>query len=190
MKQYLWIAAGALVAGVFALAADASSAHSSPAASPTPLRPMSDASRYSDSDSLPEPTPERSPGEVVRIQLEALSANDEPYEDAGIETAFRFASPANKRATGPLGTFTELVRGAAYRPMIDHRSARYSDVQQRGDEAQQAVVLIGETGERVGYLFLLSRQQGGPYDACWMTDGVQRVDVRELPTNGQDTRKT
>ena len=37
------------------------------------------------------PQPKFTPEKVVRIQLDALANNDKPYQDAGIEIAFRFA---------------------------------------------------------------------------------------------------
>lgn len=44
---------------------------------------------------LPKPSLELAPQDVVRIVIGALSRNDEPHVDAGIETTFNFASPAN-----------------------------------------------------------------------------------------------
>jgi len=44
---------------------------------------------------LPRPSVELEPQDVVKIVAEALSNNDEPYANAGIETTFSFASPAN-----------------------------------------------------------------------------------------------
>lgn len=139
------------------------------------------------SDSLPQPSPRFSPAEVVRLQVEALGSNDEPFEDAGIRTAFNFASPANKAATGPIERFIPLVKNPVYRPMIDHAEAVYGEVQQEGDEAQQPVVLTTPEGERVGYVFTLSKQTGGPCDGCWMTDGVVRVEAGG--SGGAPTRK-
>ncbi|GEM_PF-245747 len=142
------------------------------------------------SDSLPAPSPEWSPREVVQVQVEALAANDEPYADAGIEAAFNFASPANKRATGPLERFRTLFDTAAYAPMIDHAGATYSTVQVDGRVAQMGVLLTTAEGDRVGYLFRLSKQTEAPYTDCWMTDAVTRVavgDVRSQMTNGQKT---
>jgi hypothetical protein len=130
-------------------------------------------------DSLPEPSPELSPKEVVRLQVEALGDNDTPREDAGIEAAFNFASPANKRATGPLDRFRRLFDTPAYGPMIDHGGATYSAPQVEGTVAQMGVILTTAQGDRVGYLFRLSRQSGPPHDGCWMTDAVQRVSVGE-----------
>ena len=84
------------------------------------------------SDSLPAPAPDLSPAEGVRLQVEALGRNDTPHEDAGIEAAFTFASPANKRATGPLNRFRRLFDTPADGPMIDHDGATNSE----GTQAQ------------------------------------------------------
>lgn len=128
-------------------------------------------------DSL-KPSPNLSPAEVVRIQIEVLGHNDVPYENAGIEIAFRFASPANKSVTGPLDRFIQLVSNPIYRPMLNHQEAQYGEIQVEGNQALQPVILTAKNGERVGYLFVLSKQEGGPYDACWMTDGVIRFEPR------------
>lgn len=154
---------------------------------PTAPRPVT---MSTSSDSLPTPSPEWSPREVVEVQVEALATNDEPFEDAGIEAAFTFASPANKRATGPLERFRTLFDTAAYGPMIDHEGATYSTIQTEGRVAQMGVLLTTAEGDRVGYLFRLSKQTEGPYADCWMTDAVTRVavgDVRSQMTNGQKT---
>ena len=144
----------------------------------TPL-PMS-----APADTLPEPSPTLSAMEVVRLQVEALGQNDEPREDAGIEAAFTFASPANKRATGPLRRFRTLFDTPAYGPMIDHQGATYSEAAIDGDTARIGVILQTEREGRVGYLFRLSRQASPPHEDCWMTDAVQRV---PLDTMGEET---
>jgi hypothetical protein len=134
---------------------------------------------------LPEPSPDLSPLEVVRLQVEALGANDDPYDGAGIEAAFAFASPANKRATGPLERFKTLFETPAYGPMIDHRKAEYGPPNVDGDRAQVAVRLTTDDGEERGYLFRLSRQTGEPHAGCWMTDGVVPVAPGRRPgSNG------
>ena len=122
----------------------------------------------------PQPSPDLSPEEVVRLQVEALQHNDEPHPDAGIEAAFRFASPANKRATGPLERFTEMVKGPAYGAMLGFERAEYGEMRVDGDQAAQRVTLVQPDGRRVSYVFGLSKQSGGEYDRCWMTDSVMR----------------
>lgn len=125
------------------------------------------------------PRPAYPPEKVVRIQIEALGNNDRPHPDAGIEITFGFASPANRKVTGPLPRFIEMVRNPAYRPMLNHRGARYGKLKREGDHASQTVILKTRDGSRVGYLFQLSRQTEAPYKGCWMTDSVMRFEVRE-----------
>jgi hypothetical protein len=120
------------------------------------------------------PDPRYSPQDVVRIQLEALRTNGRG--NGGIEQAFRFASPANRAQIGSVQQFARIVASPAYRPMVNHLSAVVDGVQVDGDRAQQMVVLTSSEHEVVMYVFLLSRQRGGDFDGCWMTDGVMRVE--------------
>lgn len=132
------------------------------------------------SDSLPTPTRDLSPTDVVRTQVEALGNNDTPYEGAGIEATFNFASPQNKEATGPLDRFRRLFDTPAYAPMIDHENAIYTPLGVKGNVARVGVILTTANGDRVGYLFQLSKQQTPPHEACWLTDAVQRVPVEQI----------
>ena len=59
------------------------------------------------------PDPTFSPADVVRIQLQAMQVNDVPHKNAGIEIAFRFASPRNKMTTGPLARMHSVLETAA-----------------------------------------------------------------------------
>ena len=133
-------------------------------------------------DHLPqtEPDPSLSPQDVVSIQIEALQQNDRPYEGRGIEITFNFASPANKRVTGPLERFNMMVHNPTYGPMIDHRSAKYENLMVEGDIARIDVILTSKEGEYLGYRFILSRQHGNQYDGSWMTDAVMRFDIVAL----------
>lgn len=128
---------------------------------------------------IPSPSPDLSPSEVVRVQVQALGANDTPEEGAGIRAAFNFASPSNREATGPLPRFQTLFDNPAYRPMLNHQFAEYSDVQRKGDMARVGVILVTADGERVGYLFQLTLQSRPPYENCWMTDAVVPIDVAD-----------
>jgi len=138
------------------------------------LAPMNPAS-----DSIPEPSPDLTPEEVVRKQVEALSTNDSPHPDAGIKAAFAFASPANKSATGPLERFKTLFDNSTYGPMVGHMSAEYSEVQVDEDVARIGVILTTAEGTRVGYLFQLAKQASPPHEGCWMTDAVVPIDVSD-----------
>jgi hypothetical protein len=126
-----------------------------------------------------QPSPNLSPVEVVRIQVEALGKNDTPHPNRGIEIAFRFASPENKRATGPLERFIQMVSSPAYRSLLNHRTAEYGPIEVIDDRAVQSVTLTAQNGEKVGYVFSLSKQAGGPHAGCWTTNGVSRFEPQE-----------
>jgi hypothetical protein len=121
---------------------------------------------------LPTPDPSYGPADVVEIQLDALAENDDPVPNAGIKTAYNFASPSNRRATGPLDRFVRMVEGPTYRPMIDHAEAVVGPIERDGDHAEQTVTLTGPDGRTVTYTFGLSHQTAGEFQGCWLTDRV------------------
>ena len=118
----------------------------------------------------PAPSPELEPSDVVRIQVEALRKNS--VLNKGIELTYRFASPGNKRYTGPLDRFIEMVRSAPYDRLLNHISAQYGPVAISGKEAQQMVIIIDADGEEVAFIWVLSQQTHGAFKDCWMTDSV------------------
>jgi hypothetical protein len=126
-------------------------------------------------EDLPTPDPTESPEEAVSVQVEALGDNDSPYENAGIMTAYNYASPANRRSTGPLDRFIEMVESQRYSPMIDSKEAVQGPIERSGGSAEQRVTVTGEGGRTVRYEFGLSVQSNGRFDGCWMTDSVLLV---------------
>ena len=126
------------------------------------------------------PDPSLSPRDVVSIQVEALGNNNTPYRDRGLEVTFNFASPANKRMTGPLARFKAMVRNPTYGPMIDHRGASFEKLAVEGDSAQIDVILLSREGVYLGYRFFLSRQRGNEFEGSWMTDAVVPFDIVTL----------
>ena len=130
---------------------------------------------------VPHPAPSLSPGDVVTIVLNALKHNDDPRPDAGIATTFEFASPANREATGPLPRFATMIKNPAYRAMLGFRSVTRGRLELDGHHARQRVVIVGQDGSQVTYVFVLSKQADGPFANCWMTDGVIRQKDPEPP---------
>ena len=124
------------------------------------------------------PEPELKPNDVVRLQLLAMQQNDD--SDFGIEVTFRFASPANKKQTGPLKRFIRLVRNPSYRPLLNHINATFLELNIEEDFAVQDVIITTSNGERIGYRFRLSIQKGPLYPGCWMTDSVVPFKVMEV----------
>lgn len=120
----------------------------------------------------PSPNPDLSPADVVRIQLEALQHNDTPTPDAGIATAFQFAAPSNRAATGPIDRFIQLVKNPLYAPMLNFIRAEVEEGEMGTEEATLRVTVMAQLGEWVRYVFSLERQIEYPYSGCWMTAGV------------------
>ena len=124
------------------------------------------------------PEPELKPNDVVRLQLLAMQQNDD--SDFGIEVTFRFASPANKKQTGPLKRFIGLVRNPSYRPLLNHINATFLELNIEEDFAGQDVIITISNGKRIGYRFRRSIQKGTLYPGCWMTDCVIPFKVMEV----------
>lgn len=121
------------------------------------------------SDQQVGPHPDFSPQQVVRIQLAALRGNDD--QDRGIAICFRFASPANKRVTGPLPRFVRMVEQGPYSLMLRYQEAVFEPVEIVGSTARQTVTLYGER-EASTYIFYLGKQLAGDCKDCWMTESV------------------
>ena len=132
----------------------------------------------------PKPDPKLTPGQVVRIVMDALKNND--AKDAGIAVTFDFASPANQEVTGPLERFIPMLKGPVYGPMVNHKSAEYGktiiiEEDEKAEKAAVLVTLVDAKGEQAAYLFTLSKQTDGDLKDCWMTDGVIRIKPGEDP---------
>ncbi len=137
--------------------------------------------RSTDEVKVVAPSPDLNPSEVIRIQVEALRNNS--LLDEGIELTYRFASPGNKRVTGPLVRFTAMVRSAPYDRLLNHRSARYGPLAVSDGQAYQRVMITDSQGEEIAYHWVMSRQSEGQFKDCWMTDAVIPVQTPGQPTN-------
>ena len=119
-----------------------------------------------------QPDPDLSPSEVVAIQLSALQANDTPGPDAGIAQTFAFAHPDNRRVTGPLPRFAQMIKGPLYRILLGHRSHEIREVSGTADQVDFAVTVTSRTGEVVGYRWTVAKVAAGENVGAWMTTAV------------------
>lgn len=127
-------------------------------------------------DGLDTPDEEYSAEDVIRMQVDSLQENDEPWKDAGIETAYNFASPSNRSNTGPLRKFKRMVKNRMYSDMIDYSRSSYVPIERDGNTAKQEVVLIQDDGTETRYEFVVSLQSEGEFEDCWMTDAVRLLE--------------
>ena len=136
---------------------------------------------------LPGPSPEMLPAEVVRTILAALRENHTPVVNAGVATAFSFASPNNRRATGPLPRFAAMVLGPPYAPLVFHRRSEVGQASRFGPYVEFPVTVEDGEGRITYFRFTLSQQQHGEFEGCWMTEAVARLP--EIPPPPQPEPK-
>jgi Domain of unknown function (DUF4864) len=117
------------------------------------------------------PDPALSPAEVVGIQLDALQAN-ESGNDAGIAQTWAFAHPDNKRMTGPLPRFAQMIKGPQYRMLLNHQSHEVAEISRTDEEAVFAVTVTTRAGDVVGYRWVVAKVRSGEHAGAWMTTSV------------------
>jgi Domain of unknown function (DUF4864) len=120
---------------------------------------------------LPAPDAALSPAEVVAIQLSALQAN-EAATDAGIAQTWAFAHPDNKRMTGPLPRFAQMIKGPLYRMLLNHRAHTITEVARADDQVVFAVTVTSGAGEVVSYRWTVAKVAAGEHAGAWMTIAV------------------
>jgi len=122
------------------------------------------------------PASDMSPQTVVKTVIDALQRNSD--EDDGIMQVFCFASPQNKKVTGPIERFVSMIK-RGYGDMLNHVASEYEPIKIDDKVAQQRVWLETADGNIVGYLFGLGKQSVGEFSDMWMTDAVYRLDPAE-----------
>lgn len=119
-----------------------------------------------------------SPRQVIAIQLSALQQNDPT--DSGVITLFNFSSPSNRAYLGPLRHFRLMVREPEYRPILNFKSYKTGQLVIYGKHAYQLVLVESAEGRQEAFMFILTKQRGGSYKDCWMTEGIARMETMHL----------
>ena len=120
------------------------------------------------------PDPRMGPHEVIAAVVDALAHNNSPLPNSGVRTTYQFASPANRRVTGPYGRFLRLVRAPPYAPLRMAVAVEYGELHVAEGKAWQIVTTRDAKGAAASFRFDVSLQKEGPCTGCWMTDGVAR----------------
>ena len=121
---------------------------------------------------LLQPEPGLPPERVVEIQLRSLQRNDVPTPDTGIKQTWLFAHPDNKRLTGPLARFTEMIKGPHYRMLLGHRSFSLTPIVRTETVAIFSVSVLTASGETVVFDWQVTKVESGQFAGAWMTLGV------------------
>src|ERR1700722_10587864 len=78
------------------------------------------------------PNPALAPHEVIAAVVEALQHNNSPRPNAGVMAVYQFASPANRRVTGPYGRFFLSVKSPPYAPLLRASAVEFDAIRLDG----------------------------------------------------------
>jgi hypothetical protein len=125
------------------------------------------------------PSPDLSPDEVVRLQVNALRAFQQ--DQSALNQCYVFASPANRAVTGPLDRFAAMVQNEIYSPLVRQTNALVGRPVIREGQATVLVTVLDASRTARCFRFFLSKQNDPQYRDCWMTDAVISVQEQVPP---------
>eukprot|EP01025_Chloroclados_australasicus_P035133 TRINITY_DN3586_c0_g1_i5.p2 TRINITY_DN3586_c0_g1~~TRINITY_DN3586_c0_g1_i5.p2 ORF type:complete len:216 (-),score=6.40 TRINITY_DN3586_c0_g1_i5:991-1638(-) len=131
--------------------------------------------------------------QALKIQLESLQNNDDPYIDHGVEVLYRFASfdPwtrcryfGKSQDMGQFERFRRMFHNSAYSALLNHTYNELQDTLQVSDTSwMQNVQIMSLTGQVRLYSFFMVQKVGGRYDGYWYTERLIPTEKLQL----QDT---
>ena len=113
------------------------------------------------------------PKQVIEIQLLGLMKNDNFFEDSGIQQTWNFAHPENKKNTGPLPNFKQMIKSRSYRMLINHISHTITEVRSSDIWAQFEVIILDQ--DKIYHKFNWQVEKytdEGVLKDCWLTTMV------------------
>ncbi len=115
------------------------------------------------------------PEEVISIQLTALQNNNYPYSNFGIEQTWEFAHPSNKKYTGPLSNFTNMMHSESYSIMINHKDHNINLIEKNVNLSFFLVELVDKTDNKFKFQWIVEKVLlEGEFQNCWMTISVSQ----------------
>ena len=115
------------------------------------------------------------PDKVIKIQLQGLMKNDNPYIDKGIEQTWEFAHPANQKFTGPLTRFKQMIKGESYSMLINHVSHEIVEIYNDNKKAVYEVTILDSGKKYFKFRWQVEKfLDKGPLENCWLTTVVSQ----------------
>ena len=122
---------------------------------------------------LIKPNIEIEPDQVVKIQLNGLMNNDEPNLDSGIKQTWEFAHPLNKKYTGPLARFINLLKSESYKMLINHLDSEIIEVFKSSNQYGFEITILGNDKKYYKFQWVVEKYNDeGPLKNCWLTTSV------------------
>ena len=125
------------------------------------------------SPNLTKPNISLKPFDVISIQLDSLQRNNIPFNDAGIEQVWEFAHPNNKKMTGPLEKFKEMIYSENYKMLIEHENSEITILNENSNISVYKVFILSSDKKKYSYIWQIEKvTQEGDLKNCWMTTSV------------------
>lgn len=112
-----------------------------------------------------EPTCERPPALVVRLQVGAILTDN--GSNRGIETTWRFLTPDSRRSYGSVESYVETLR-TRYRPLLQAESVTHRPLQRNGSVAIHPL-RAHSNGSTTTYQWRVKQEPTASGKRCWLT---------------------
>ena len=127
---------------------------------------------FSNAD-LVKPNISLKPFDVLMIQLNSLQNNNVPYKNAGIEQTWVFAHPDNKKITGPLEKFKQMIYSKSYEILISHENNEITILNETSNKSVYKVYILSKDKKKYYYIWQIEKVLlDGDLKNCWMTTRV------------------
>ena len=122
---------------------------------------------------LAKPNISLKPFDVLMIQLNSLQNNNIPYKNAGIEQTWVFAHPDNKKITGPLEKFKQMIYSKSYEILINHENNEITILNETSNKSVYKVYILSKDKKKYYYIWQIEKVLlDGNLKNCWMTTRV------------------
>ena len=113
------------------------------------------------------------PFDILMIQLNSLQNNNVPFKDAGIEQTWKFAHPNNKKMTGPLEKFKQMIYSRNYKILLEHENNEITILKETNNRSVYKVYILSKEKKKYHYIWQIEKvRQEGNLKNCWMTTNV------------------
>ena len=113
------------------------------------------------------------PYQVIKIQLTGLMNNDIPNKNSGIEQTWQFAHPSNKKYTGPLSKFVNLLKSESYNMLLNHLESEIIEVFKTNNKYGFEVIVLANDKNYYKFQWIVEKYYNdGPLKDCWLTTSV------------------
>ncbi len=128
--------------------------------------------------------PQMNARDIITIQMNALKNNT---KDSGIRSAFKYASPENKKNTGPYPRFKKMVQSETYKHLLNCKRWKFlpRTTKKINDEiySTDIEVLSSHDKKKYIYTFTLSRQIRSLF---WRTESVTLKNMKEMKNRSKN----